>query len=397
MAIKDLFKRRARDMPSSAVVTQSGWNVLCSDNYRPLSSCPEVQMCVGVYADLIGSMTLHLMRNGEKGDERVKNALSRKMDIEPSRDMTRITFIQNLVRVLLLNGNQVTYPEYKEGLLDNLAPLQPSLVGFEQSGERYLVRYGGKRLTPDEVLHFVLNPNQEQPWRGDGLTISIKDAVASLRQADATRNALLRSPAPSIIVKVDGLSEDFSSAEGRAKLRKQYLTSSDAGEPWFIPAEAFSVEQVKPLTINDLAISTHMELDKKTIAAAFGVPAFLVGVGEFNQDAYRHFLSTRVMAVAKVIEQELTKKLLLSPDLYFKFNALSLYSYSMSELVSAGTVLVDHMALRRNELRDMLGLTPDADMEELLGLENYIPANRLGDQEKLKGGETDESKPEADD
>jgi hypothetical protein len=29
-------------------------------------------------------------------------------------------------------------------------------------------------------------------------------------------------------------------------------------------------------------------------------------------------------------------------------------------------------------------------MEELLALENYLPADRLGDQKKLKGGEENE-------
>ena len=46
------------------------------------------------------------------------------------------------------------------------------------------------------------------------------------------------------------------------------------------------------------------------------------------------------------------------------------------------------MAMRRNELRDWIGLEPDDEMDELLALENYIPASKLGDQKKLnKGGE----------
>ena len=50
--------------------------------------------------------------------------------------------------------------------------------------------------------------------------------------------------------------------------------------------------------------------------------------------------------------------------------------------------MVDRMAMRRNEWRDWMGLEYDPEMEELLALENYIPANRLGDQSKLTGGET---------
>ena len=85
----------------------------------------------------------------------------------------------------------------------------------------------------------------------------------------------------------------------------------------------------------------------------------------------------------------MTKKLVYSPDRYIRFNAWSLYAYSIQELVQAGSAMVDRLAMRRNEWREWLNLPPDADMEELIALENYIPADRLGDQKKLisDGGE----------
>jgi hypothetical protein len=64
-----------------------------------------------------------------------------------------------------------------------------------------------------------------------------------------------------------------------------------------------------------------------------------------------------------------------------------LYSYSLSEIVTAGSEMVDRMAMRRNEWRDWIGMSPDEDMEELLALENYIPQEMLGKQKKLIGGE----------
>jgi len=389
--------RAVRDAPTqsmssgaSFLTSVEGWNILCGNGYKPVWKCPEVQMCIGVFADLIGIMTLRLMRNVNNGDERIRNALSYKMDVNPSRYMTRITFIQAIVRTLLTWGNCAVYPRYKDGLLDDLQILPGQSVSYlPDQGNGYIIQYQGKAIRPDEILHFVLNPDLDEPWRGTGYTVSLRDAVDGLRQGESTKNALMRSPAPSIIVKVDGLIEEFSSTEGRRKLRAQYLDSSEKGEPWFIPSEAFSVEQVKPLSITDLAIKDNLELDKRSVAAIFGIPPFMVGVGQFNKDEYRNFVNTRVLAVAKIIEQELTKKLLYSEEMYFRFSNMSLYSYDLPELVSSGTLLVDHMSIRRNELRDWLGLSPDPEMQDLLALENYIPQNRLGDQKKLAGGGDD--------
>lgn len=70
-----------------------------------------------------------------------------------------------------------------------------------------------------------------------------------------------------MIVKVDGMIEEFSSPEGRRKLLESYAMSGEVGEPWLIPAEQFSVEQVKPLTLSDLALDAMVTLDKRTVAA----------------------------------------------------------------------------------------------------------------------------------
>jgi len=396
MSKKRQSARYGRDAPAQKLRTAyltdpDAWKVLCLDGYKPIGQCPEVQMCVGIFADLISAMTIHLMANGPDGDIRIVNELSRKLDITPNRDMTRTALIQWLVRTLMTEGNAVILPEYSGTMLENLQPVPPSRVSFVQDGPSYKARIGGTLLPPDEILHFVLNPDKTYPWRGAGYTGALREIVKNLRQANATKQAILESPAPSIIVKVDGLTEEFASVEGRKKLRAQYLDSSENGEPWFIPAETFSVEKIPPLTLNDLAIKDNLELDKRSVAAVFGVPPFLVGVGEFSAAAYQNFLATRVAPIAHEIEQELTRKLLYSPDMYIRMNMRSLYNYSISELIQAGEAMCDRMALGRNEWRDWMGLAPDPRMNELLALENYIPADRLGDQKKLNSGGGEEA------
>lgn len=387
--IKKLFIRQ-RDAPRAVgIVTQTDWDLLFAGGYVPLYSCPEVAMCVDAIADLVSNMTLRLMRNTDTGDVRVVNGLSRAIDIMPNAYQNRKAFVYNIVSTLLTvgNGNCVVVPRFDaDGNLLSLMPARPSSVMFDDLPDGgYKIRVGQTVYSPDEILHFAINPDPERPWIGRGRSVSLSSIVDCINQANATKTALQKSPAPSIVMKVDGLTEDLSTRDGRQKMIDRFVDSNDRGVPWIIPAETMELQQIKPLTVSDLAIKENLELDIKRIAGIYRVPAFMVGVGNFNRDEYDNFITTTVMSIAQVIEQELTRKLLYSPDYHITFNPRSLHSYSITELVSAGKELVDRMAMRRNEWRDWLGLSPDEDMEELLALENYIPADRLGDQKKLKG------------
>ena len=390
-------KAKARERPEKKrsmawLCSSDAFETLTCRGYTSLDHNPEIVAGVDTIARLIGSMTIHLMENGEDGDVRIRNELSRKIDINPNRYTTREQFIHWIVRTLYLdgNGNAVVYPDTRAGILRDLNPIPPAMTSFVPDGWGYRVVISGKEYDPDDVLHFVMNPDSYYPWLGRGYQVSLGDVANNLKQASETQRGFMASKwKPSIIVKVDALTDEFSSPEGRRRLLEDYAMSGEAGEPWLIPADQFSVEQVKPLTLSDLALDAMVELDKRTVAAVLGIPSFVLGVGEFNRDQWNNFVNTTIMPLARSIEQEMTKKLLYSPGWFFRFNSWSLYSYSITELVSAGAEMVDRMALRRNEWRGWLNLPPDPDMTELLALENYIPANRLGDQGKLvqNGGE----------
>lgn len=367
------------------------FDTLTCAGYTSLANNPEIAAGVDTIARLIGSMTIHLMENQYGGDVRIQNELSRKIDINPNENMTRAQFIHWIVRTLYLegNGNAVVWPNTRAGIIRDLQPVPPAFVSFLPDGWGYKIYIQGREYRPDKLLHFVLNPESYYPWMGTGYRVSLADVANNLKQAAATQKGFMSSKwKPSLIVKVDALTDEFSSPDGRRKLLEEYAAGGD-GEPWLIPAEQFSVEQVKPLTLSDLAIDAMVTLDKRTVAAVLGIPPFVLGVGDFNRDAWNNFVNTTIMPLARNIEQEMTKKLLLSPNLFFRFNSWSLFSYSITELVSAGAEMVDRMALRRNEWRGWLNLPPDAEMNDLLALENYLPADRLGDQGKLvqNGGE----------
>ena len=391
-------KKRERPNPRAepAKMRSAAWlcsseafDTLTCQGYTSLAHNPEIAAGVDTIARLIGSMTIHLMENQETGDVRVRNELARKVDVEPNRYTTREQFIHWIVRTMFLegNGNAVVWPDTRAGILRDLNPIPPAFASFIPEGWGYRVVIDGREYNPDKVLHFALNPDSYYPWLGTGYRVSLGDVANNLKQAAATQKGFMSSKwKPSIIVKVDALTDEFSDPAGRQKLLESYAMSGEAGEPWLIPAEQFEVEQVRPLTLSDLALDAMVTLDKRTVAAVLGIPPFVLGVGDFKRDAWNNFINTTIMPLAKLIEQEMTKKLLLNPAWFFRFNPRSLYNYDMREMAAVADDQYIRGIMTGNEVRDWLGLSPVDGLNDLIILENYIPRGMIGDQAKLNGG-----------
>lgn len=392
MSKRKRHKTRARAEPTQSktvswLCSKEAFETLTCQGYTSLAHNPEIITGVSKIAKLVGSMTIHLMRNEESGDVRVQDELSRKIDINPNSRMTRSTFIQWIINTLYLygDGNAVVYPQFRRGYLQDMKPIPAAMVAFIPDGIwDYSVSINGKEYDPDQILHFVLNPGNYYPWKGEGLQVALRDVANNLKQAAATEKGFMQSKwKPSIIVKVDTLTDEFSSPEGRSRLLKDYIDTSEVGEPWMIPAEQFEVEQIKPLSLSDLALADMVQLDKKTVASILGVPPFVLGVGEFKREEWNNFISSTIMPLAQMIQQELSKKLLYSPDLYFRFNSRSLYNYELRDLATIADDQYIRGIMTRDEVRDWIGLPPVENEEELIILENYIPVGMIGDQKKL--------------
>ncbi len=386
--------QRTRAEPNnitSFLCSTEAYETLCCSGYTKLSQNPEIMAGVNKIADLISGMTIHLMENTPSGDVRIKNELSRKLDINPNRYMTRKTFISGLVRCLLLegDGNSVVLPTYENGLLGDLFLVSPGDFCLIQDGKfGYNVQVNGVMFSPSEVLHFLINPDPYSPWKGTSYRYTLKDVAHTLKQAAATKKGFMESKwKPSMVVKVDALTDEFANKDGRKKLLESYIESTEAGEPWMIPAEQFEIQEIRPLSLNDIALPESVKLDKKTVAAILDVPSFVVGEGTFNADEWNNFVNTRIKNLCNVIEQVFSKGLLIKPNWYYKFSIRSLFTYDIEKLAKVGLDCYTRGIMPGNEVRDWLGLSPKEGLDELVILENYIPQGMIGDQKKLQGGD----------
>lgn len=384
-------KRQKRETTKRSVDPVALWlkdGDICCPGYVRLSDCPEIQTACLRIAELIGSMTIYLMANTENGDTRINNELSRLIDITPNGNMTRSHWMTvNVMNMLLYGaGNAICVPHTYEGILKSLEPISASRVQFMPVGNSYRdyrVLIDGIARDPNNLMHFVYNPDPLYLWKGQGVTVTLRDIANNLKQAQKTENAFMASEwKPSIIVKVDALTDEFASPEGRQKLLESYVTPAQTGQPWLIPAEQFQVEQIKPLSLTDLAIKDTVELDKKTVASVIGVPPFLLGVGTFNREEWNSFVQTKVRAIAQNIQQEMTRCLIVSPKWYLFLNFWSLMDYDMQGMSQVLLAGADRGFVNGDEWRDRMHMTP-AGLKDYKVLENYINYEDTGKQKKL--------------
>ena len=397
MSIFERFKRtKTEPEKREAIPGTVGW--LISDNdgdcsvpgYTSLDKNPEIMTACRRIAELIGSITIHLMQNTKDGDVRLVNELSRTIDINPMPTMTRSHWMEAIVMNMLLygEGNSIVWPHTWDGIIRSLEPISAarvSLMGAADNPYReYKILIDGQAHDPSNMLHFVLNPDKYYLWKGRGITVSLRDVANNLKQAAATEKGFMKSKwKPSLIVKVDAMTNEFAGPEGRRKLREDYLETGEAGAPWIIPAQQFDVQDVRPLSLKDLAISDMVQIDKRTVASICGVPPFVVGVGDYNKDAWNNFIQNTIRPICINIAQELTRKLIVSPKWYLRFNVRSLMDWDLQQLYTVYGGLADRGIVTGNEARDILGMSPMDGLNELTVLENYLPLDMIGSQKKL--------------
>lgn len=353
--------------------------------YSRLVDAPEVAACINRIAAIISNATIYQMENTKKGDARVNDGLSRFVDINPWPGIATRNLWMNWIVTTMLgdgDGNAYVLPRVKDGEFDCLEPM-PGASSYSVANDfKYRITWNGELFDPTEVLHFRLFADPSYPWKGRGYRVQAKRLADALEQTAAVKESLSSpnyKPPLAVFVNTDN---DLSDEAKRDKFRDKYLDDARDGKPWILPAELVKIEQVKPLSLADLAIKDTVELDKKTVASIFGVPPFLLGVGTYNEKEYNSFIRTVIVPICSGIEQELTLKLLESPKRYFKFSRRRLYDYDLKTLIEIDNSMADRGYLTGDEVREDADRSP-AGLNEFRALENFIPYGMAAQQNKL--------------
>lgn len=380
-----LFKKKQQRSANSPLgVWFIGGGSELPAGYHRLLDSPEISACINRIAAIISGATIYLMENTDEGDVRVHDELARFVDINPWPNMaTRQSWMNWIVTTLLGEGDGEAFvlPRTSGGKFTALEPM-PGAVSIDNPASGYFVQWRGYTYAPDEVLHFRLYADPDRPWKGRGVRVQANRLAASLNTTSQLKD-MLNSPdyKPPLIVAVNS-DNAFSDEAERENFRESYLSESKDGKPWILPADLVKIEQIKPMSLTDLAVKDTVELDKKTATAIFGVPGFTLGIGSFSEAEHNHAVRTVYVPICQGIEQELTLKLLASPRRYFKISRRRLYAYDLKNLIDMDLAMADRGYLNGDEVRADMDLDP-VGLTERTRLENFIPTDMAGNQKKL--------------
>ena len=125
----------------------AGSDTLSVPGYTRLIDSPDVLAAIGGLADIVSNATIQLMRNTASGDVRVRNQLSRFMDIAPWRNGSRKDLVSWIVWVMLTSscGSAFLLPHTANGLLSDLEPMPDAYAMSDDLGQTYYVMWRGRR------------------------------------------------------------------------------------------------------------------------------------------------------------------------------------------------------------------------------------------------------------
>lgn len=379
------FPRRSRSV-AVYYVSDSGE---MPAGYTRLLDAPEIAACINRIAAIIASATIYLMENTDRGDVRITDGLSRLVDIDPWPGMgNRYTWMNWIVSTMLGDGdgNAFVLPQIEDGRYAALEPMPGACAVDSGETDAYRVHWMGRTYHSSEVLHFRLFADPLNPWNGRGYRVQASKVAEALANTDALKKSLSNpryKPPLAIFVNSD---TDFGDAEKRENFRKSYLDETGSGKPWILPADLVKIEQIKPLSLTDLAIKDTVELDKRTAASIFGVPTFWLGLGNYNAQEHNAAIRSVVIPICTSIEQTLTLGLLENNKRYYKIARRRLYNYDLKTLIDIDNSMADRGYLCGDEVREDADRDP-AGLTQYKVLENYIPYDMSGSQKKLTNQE----------
>lgn len=308
MGIRDLFTRKASRIPTQSSRVVNSVLTRTNDNYTSLAKegyimNAYVRRSVDLIANAVSGIPLVVKE--EDGTPAPDSELQKLLDIYGG------SFTARAFAYLMLSGNN--YIEVvKTSVPVELFLIRPDLVKKQPDGSfQYTNGQQKIRFEPDEMIHsFLFNPLSD--LEGVSPIAAARRSIDAHNSANDFNTSLMQNNAtPSGILTVDGYLDDSDYDRLKKEMREGWSGAGNAGLPKLLDngLKWQSISQ-SPQELNWLEGKRDAAVE---IAAAFGVPSELIGMGQTTysnrKEAVVSFYSETVKPLLESFTYDLSNQL----------------------------------------------------------------------------------------
>lgn len=356
--------------------------------------CPAVYSCVGLIADAIATLPLHLYER--KGDDRTVAESSPLNDLVhsvPSVGMTSVEWRQQLGFDLLTHGNHFARIRLgRDGLPASIFPERAAGVSVRRldSGDpTYTVAASNERVPAEQMLHVRRRPLDDDRLRGRSVVELHSETIG---RAVATAEYLSRffrnGARPSLALTTPGILKQEAADKLRESWEKRHAGAENAHRIAVLDAGV----DIKNLSLTNeqaQAVELYREVQAEIAGRIYGVPPHMVGLtdkttswGTGIESQTIGFVVYVIRPYLTLIEQTLNATLLSAErrrSLYFEFNLEGLLRGDFKSRMDGYALMVQWGIATANECRkrENMPSLPGGD-ERLMPL-NMVPVSMIKD------------------
>lgn len=358
-----------------------------------------IRASVDALARNIAKMQLEAVMYTDR--ERAEKKVDRTSDVarvlrHPNQYMTQYDFLYKVAAMFYTTNNVFIYPEYKDGRLIALHPINYEDFSIYETENGTLIAkfrmnyYRTYSILYDDLIH-LRNHYMTKDLIGDSNGDAIKPITDLLTtQNQGIINGIKNSAIIRGILKAANVIKDEDLKLARDRFVEDNLRASNAGGVIGIDGK-FEYQNIesKPYIVD----AQSMAESKKMIFDYFGITEDFI-TNAFTPEQYEAIYEGRLEPFAIMLTQGLTHGLYTERELGFGNEIEGNMSKVKYQPISAITALIgatNQLGLfRKNEYREMLGYPPLADEDggnDIVVSLNYVNSDNLDEYQGVNNNE----------
>lgn len=375
-----------------------------------------VYRCISVIAENIASLPMRIVH--QRGDEEIDISDMKEFDLllrNPNPYQTRYDFMMESISRLELQGEMFWRIQYADE-----ARRKPQMIFADWRSDEveilpdpenmiayFIRRVNGKeyRFSTDEVFYVrFFNPNSS--LRGiSPLHAATNTIVLELNAVNYNKQFFKEGMKFSGVFTTDQQLDEAEAKRLKEKLMELYAGTGNMWEPAVLWG-GLKFQPLNDMSLSDAEFSTLRTMNREEIAAAFGVPLEVLGVGKATYEnlkfARRLLWSETLVPIATKLSDAITKFLLpkLTPLVgvraEFDFSEVEALREDEDALLTRYTKGFEKGAITPNEIRQyVFGLDPipTPEMNSTYLPPNLLPVATLQTNKGARKREPDNGKP----